>query len=248
MSQSIGVLSDCHGNLPALEAVIADLKRHGISDVVNLGDHASGPLWPRETVTLLMQQPWRQISGNHDRQVVADPPATHGATDQFAFAQLTDDHKAWLRALPPTAMHPSGVLLCHGTPATDMEFLLEQVDAGRIRLDDATRISSRLGPTSASVTLCGHSHMPRLAHTVDGRMVMNPGSVGLQGFIDDSTDPPYRVETGSPHARYALLQRDGGAWSVMHLAIPYDYEAAARRAERNGQPAWAHALRTGFAG
>jgi predicted phosphodiesterase len=237
----IGIVSDTHGNLAALEAIIEDLDRRGVTDVVNLGDHVSGPLWPRETAELLMQQSWIQISGNHDRQVSRDNPATHGAADAFAFRELTATQRDWLATLPATASHPAGIQLCHGTPASDNDFLLEEIACERMRLMRADEMERRLGRTSAGVFCCGHSHLPRTVQ-VGRTVVINPGSVGLQAFID----PAYRAETGAPHARYAILTRRDQAWTVQHLAIEYDWERAARRAADLGEPAWAHALRTGF--
>ncbi len=243
---AIGVISDSHGNLPALEAVMADLSRRNITDVVNLGDHASGPLWPSETVALLMRQPWLQISGNHDRQVVRESPATHGDADRYAFAQLSEEQRQWLAALPATATHPSGVLLCHGTPQSDLDFLLEEVAHDRFRLPSPGAIAARLGSGRPAVACCGHSHTPRTVR-VGETLLMNPGSVGLQAFAD--TGPPgYRCESGAPHARYAIIRLRDDHWSAEHIAVEYDWEAAARRAEGNGQATWAHALRTGFVG
>jgi putative phosphoesterase len=242
----IGVISDIHGNLPALEAVLHDLARRGITDVVNLGDHASGPLWPRETVALLMRRSWLQITGNHDRQLLRDAPSTHGDADRYAFRQLSEAQKGWLASLPATGTHPSGVLLCHGTPQSDMDFLLEEVAHERFRLMGTEAIAARLGGSRPAVVCCGHSHAPRTVQ-VGSTLLVNPGSVGLQAFTD-AGPPSYRCESGAPHARYAILNQRHGHWSVEHTAIAYDWEAAARRAGENGQPAWAHALRTGFAG
>jgi diadenosine tetraphosphatase ApaH/serine/threonine PP2A family protein phosphatase len=93
--------------------------------------------------------------------------------------------------------------------------------------------------------LCGHTHVPRLLRLADGRLVVNPGSVGLQGFDDDHVHP-HVIETRSPHARYALLTRRPAGWQVEWRAVPYDAEPAARLAQQHGRPDWAHALRTGF--
>lgn len=242
----IGVISDIHGNLPALEAVMADLARRGVTDIVNLGDHASGPLWPRETVELLMPQPWIQISGNHDRQVAHDDPESHGASDRYAFAELTIEQTAWLRDRPQMALHPAGILLCHGTPSSDLEFLLEEVTDERLALMSPASITRRLGPISQRAACCGHSHVPRTVAAGEV-VILNPGSVGLQAFRDNGP-PAYRSETGAPHARYALLDQVDGRWTVQHIALEYDHERSARRAEANGSPEWALALRTGFAG
>jgi predicted phosphodiesterase len=88
--------------------------------------------------------------------------------------------------------------------------------------------------------LCGHTHLPRVVSLADGRIAANPGSVGLQAYDDDHPEP-YRVENGDPLARYAIV--DGQ--EVTLRAIAYDHEIAARRADANGRPDWAIALRTG---
>ena len=76
---------------------------------------------------------------------------------------------------------------------------------------------------------------------------MNPGSVGLPAFLDP--DPtPYVGETGSPHARYAIIELIAGRWICNHIEVPYEYEKSAAQAERNGFAVWARALRTGRAG
>ena len=73
---------------------------------------------------------------------------------------------------------------------------------------------------------------------------MNPGSVGLQAYTDDLPEP-HVMEAGSPHARYAIVERRETGWRVEHLEIAYDAESAARAAERNHRPDWAWRLRTG---
>src|SRR5262252_2659704 len=108
-------VADIHGNLPALEAVLEDLARRRVDVVVNLGDHVSGPLWPRETARALTQREWTHIAGNCDRQVAQTEPSKLGASDRFAAERLGAEEMAWLRALPPTATPSSGVFLCHGT-------------------------------------------------------------------------------------------------------------------------------------
>ncbi|RYY32762.1 MAG: metallophosphatase family protein, partial [Sphingomonadales bacterium] len=86
----LAVLSDIHGNLPALEAVIADAQAAGATRFVNLGDSLSGPLWPAETAALLMRLDWSTIAGNHERQLLTDAPERMNASDRFARAALDD--------------------------------------------------------------------------------------------------------------------------------------------------------------
>ena len=80
----------------------------------------------------------------------------------------------------------------------------------------------------------------------DGPLVVNPGSLGLPGFRI-SREPAHRQEAGTPHARYAVLHLDGDSVQVEMLAIAYDWDAAARRAEEVGfNGAWPHVIRTGL--
>jgi diadenosine tetraphosphatase ApaH/serine/threonine PP2A family protein phosphatase len=96
------------------------------------------------------------------------------------------------------------------------------------------------------VVLCGHSHLPHVA-TIGGVLVVNPGSVGWAAYTD--TEPvAHAVEVGSPHARYAILTRTAAGWSADLRAVPYDWEAAARQAERHGRHDIAYAVRTGRVG
>ena len=90
--------------------------------------------------------------------------------------------------------------------------------------------------------------MPRVLQLPEGGpLVVNPGSVGLQGF-DDNHPHLHVLEVGAPHARWALIERTEAGWNVQLRAVAYDWESAALRAEANGRPDWADALRTGFVG
>lgn len=243
--KNIAVLADIHGNLPALEAVATDIQARGVTTVVNLGDHASGPLWPSDTLSFLMQQPWTQIAGNHDRQLVQQPPAEHGAADRFAFAQLNAAHRAWLQSLPARArLHPN-IVLCHGTPTSDTHYLLETVAHGTVRLAQRADIEERLAGTRAALVLCGHTHIPRVVHVTATTFVVNPGSVGVPAF-EVTTPELHVVENGSPDAWYALLEQGAPGWRVELIAVPYDYLRAARQAQHNGRGDWEVVLRTGY--
>lgn len=258
-SQRWAVVSDIHGNLPALDAVIAEITAAGVQAVVNLGDTVSGPLWPAETADRLIALGWPTIAGNHERQLLAGSVASMGASDAHAAARLTAAHRDWLAALPPTRWLSRDLFCCHGTPDDDLRYLMESVtpDEGLhgstgLRAASAGEIDQRLAAsatqlTPATLLLCGHSHVPRVMH--QGALgLVNPGSVGLQAFDDDHPHA-HRAETGSPLARWALVERaGGGAWRVQLRATPYDVEAAARQAECNGRGDWADALRTGRVG
>jgi predicted phosphodiesterase len=236
----LAVLSDIHGNLPALEAVVADAERRGCSAFVNLGDIVSGPLWPAETADYLNEREWPTIRGNHERQLLAGDADRMIPSDAYAFACLSDRHLAWLLALPETMKLENGVFLCHGSPSSDLVYLMEHVDEAGLRRASDEQLLERLGDRREKIVFCGHTHLPRVAVLGDGRLVANPGSVGLAAY-EEEQPVPHRVEAGSPHARYAML--DEGR--VTLFAVDYDHGAAADRASLNGRPDWAYALANG---
>src|SRR5438552_12654108 len=112
-------IADVHGNYLALEAVIADIRAHGISEIVDLGDMASGPLDARRTMDALMALDAVHVLGNHDRYLIDRPPAKMGSWDRPAHAQLVTKHLDWLRAVPKTQLFRDQVFLCHATPDDD---------------------------------------------------------------------------------------------------------------------------------
>ena len=249
MVQQFAVIADIHGNLLALDAVLADLATRGITRVIDLGDCVSGPLWPAETCDRLMALGFPTVRGNHDRWVADRPVDGLGTTDRFTRAALTDRHMAWLRALPPTQVLP-GALAVHGSPGDDNLYLLERVLAFHLVPDAPAAIAARIGAAPGTETpalvLCGHSHQPRLMRLPDGPTVLNPGSVGCPAYQDPSAEP-HVSEAGSPHARYAIIGVSADMISADLIAVDYDHRAAAARAEALGRPDWAHALGTGYA-
>lgn len=244
MSAQVAVIADVHGNLPALEAVLSDIVRRGITDIINLGDCVSGPLWPAETCDRLIALGAATVRGNHDRWVTRSPADQLGLTDRFTRAALADRHLDWLRQLPPRQT-PAGVLAVHGTPDDDNRYLLERVLAWRLVLDAPDAIAARLG-AAPPLVLCGHSHMPRVVCLPDGPMIVNPGSVGCPAY-QDPTNAPHVAETASPHARYAIVRCNETPIAVELIALAYDHRAASARAASVGRMDWAHALATGYA-
>jgi predicted phosphodiesterase len=198
MVASVAVLSDIHGVLPALDAVLAEPDVAGADRIVLTGDIAAGPQ-PTEVLDRLLglgnRVTW--VRGNADRELVelaagADVPGPDEIS-VWAARQLTADHVDWLARLPhPVTLELDGfgpVIFCHGTPRDDAEVVL--VDT---RLDRWADVLADV-PAEVTTIACGHTHMPftRLAHR---KQVINPGSIGM----------PY----GRTGAHWALL-RDGSA-------------------------------------
>ncbi|MEU9416070.1 metallophosphoesterase family protein [Streptomyces sp. NPDC048272] len=216
MLNRVAVLSDIHGVLPALEAVLAEPDVSAADRIVLTGDITAGPQ-PTKVLDLLASLGDRivWISGNADRELleyrrgqrdsIPDPIAP------WAAEQLREDHLDLLGQLPSSLSLPvrglGKVLFCHATPRDDEEVVL--VDS---RLDRWREVFSELDSDVRTV-VCGHTHMPfvRLAH---GRLVINPGSIGM----------PY----GRAGAHWALLGP-----GVELRSTSFDVEAAITQVTRD---------------
>ena len=240
------VLSDIHGNLFALEAVLVDIASRSVQHIVNLGDHLQGPLNPVGTADRLIPLDLPSIRGNCDRLLYeAGTVVTPGSTLEANRAILTEKHKHWLTEMPQT-LQLDDILLCHGTPWADDVYLLEEVTPNGVRMKHAEELAPVLHGIIARLILCGHSHKSRTVQFPGGPLLINPGSVGLPAYTAESPHP-HTMEAGSPHARYAIVTRSGDSWQVEHHAVTYDWEASAQLAEHNGRRDWAAWLRTGRA-
>ena len=228
MARKLGVIADVHGNALALAAVLRDADQQGIDRLVDLGDTLSGPLQPRETHHLFQQAPIvAGIRGNQDRKFFND-----------------ETLDAWLRALPPKAVVDDELFLCHGTPDSDTTYLLEDISSGLPQIRPEADILHLLNGVDQPVVLCGHTHIPRVIRLSNRQMVVNPGSVGLPAYDDDQPVKHF-METGSPHASYAILEKLSAEWNVTLRRVAYDWDAAAKLAEDDGRPDWARGLATG---
>ena len=169
-----------------------------------------------------------------------------GSWDRPAYAQLDSGHLDWLRTVPPTRVYRDQVFLCHATPARRQVYWLEAVTPdGSVRMAPLDAIEKEAEGISQSLILCGHTHIARAVRLGDGRLVVNPGSVGSPGY-SYNVPYPHVIEAGTPDARYAILELASGSWSVTFRHVPYDHEAMAALARRNGEPELASALATGW--
>ena len=218
----VAALYDVHGNLPALEAVLAAAEREQPDLIVVGGDVAAGPM-PRPTLERLMALGDRAcfVRGNADRLMVAafdgvplDPHISPAArqTDAWAAQQLDRAHRDFLTSFPFTLTLPidgvGDVLFCHATPHSDEETLT-------VRSSDE-RWQAALRGVAQRVVVCGHTHM-QFDRIIGDVRVVNAGSVGM----------PY----GAPGAYWMLL---GPQIVLQHT--PYDLEAAAARIRASGYP------------
>ncbi len=245
--RQLAVISDIHGNRPALEAVLTDIQHRGIDNIVNLGDCLYGPLDPAGTAQILIQRDIPTVRGNEDRILVE--PSTeseHSPSLDFVKDRLRPEHLQWLESLEKTAVAYEDFFLCHGSPERDNEYLLWDVlETGVFPRKPAT-LAASLASYEQPVFLCGHDHVPCTVYLPDGTLIVNPGSVGLPAYRDDLPFP-HAMQNFTPHARYGIVYRTPNGWQVEHIAVPYDWQKAVDMAKKNGRRDWAEWLRTGRA-
>jgi predicted phosphodiesterase len=241
-------IADIHGNHLALEAALADIRAQGIGDIVNLGDCLSGPLEAGRTAELLLSLDAVTVRGNHDRYLIESPADAMPNWEQHAYSQLAPHHLDWLRRLPFSTVYRNEAYLCHATPKEDNVYWLEAVSPdGHVFLKPIEEIETLASGIDLPLILCGHSHIPRAVRLRDGRLIVNPGSVGCPAY-DDDTPCYHKVETGHPMASYAILEKTRTGWTPQFLSVAYDHMAMAELAEKNGRLSWVGPLATGWVG
>jgi putative phosphoesterase len=217
----IAALYDIHGNLPALEAVLDDVRRANVDQIIVGGDVVPGPM-PRETIELLLnvEIPTQFIRGNGDRVVLAQMRGTVSpeVPEQFREGirwnaqQLNTEHErlisTWSQTVSIDAGELESVLFCHATPRNDTDIFTRQTPE-----EPLLRLFEGL---NASIVVCGHTHM-QFDRMIGSIRVVNAGSLGM----------PF----GRPAAYWLLLA------SVVELRrTDYDLTAAAERVRATDYP------------
>jgi len=237
----IAVLSDIHGNSWALEKVMQDIKCRNISLVLNLGDTFYGPLDPAGTFDLLRYWKIISVAGNEDRMI--NERGLPNPTLEFVTKEIPDEAFIWLSDLPKITFYGPDMILFHGTPASDSEYLLESPDASGTHPRPAVEISRMINGFKQRLIFCGHSHIQRTV-AVGAQTIINPGSVGCPAF-EDNFPLYHRIENFSNFARYSIVEWNDDKILVDQIALQYDSEPAVRCAEKNNRPDWARWLKTG---
>ncbi|HHK5612405.1 MULTISPECIES: metallophosphoesterase family protein [Bacillus cereus group] len=238
----IAIISDVHGNSHALKAVLEDIKHRKAEMIINLGDSLYGPLDPLGTIEILMKNEMIHIKGNCDR-MLWEPIQGQSATLTFVQNQLTENHIDWLQ------QHPSqyivdDILFCHGTPTSDEVYLLEEMDENGAVLKSEKNIMDQLQNIEQKIIVCGHTHIPRVVYLANGKIIINPGSVGLPAYKDE-LPIVHKMESGTPHAKYVVIEEVLGEWIIEQISVSYNWEEAARLATQLERHDWAQAIKTG---
>jgi diadenosine tetraphosphatase ApaH/serine/threonine PP2A family protein phosphatase len=228
------IVSDIHGNLEALEAVLEDLERREVERVVCLGDFVGYGASPNECIDRLRPRLEVAVAGNHDLAACGRLKLHYFNSDAAVAAtwtdvRLTEQNREYLKTLPFTVPW-RGMLLVHASPSTPNEwhYVLTPADA-----------AMELSAFEEGICLIGHSHVPgafvwderRVRYTRDAdvpvaaghRYLVNVGSVG-------------QPRDGDPRAAYLLV--DEAKRTLTHVRIDYDIEGAMRRIRDAGLPAF----------
>ncbi|MCG0238766.1 MAG: metallophosphatase family protein [Firmicutes bacterium] len=232
----LAVIADIHGNLAALEAVLADIRRQGADAVVCLGDVAFKGPQPAECVDRLRQLGIPCVLGNTDRWLAGGLPEAVAARPgmaemaEWCRQQLGPERLRWLEGLPFAHTVDLGgltVRAVHGSPRSEDEFTFPW-------LTEEELMPLLEGVAEAAVCV-GHHHLPMVRRAM-GKWLFGPGSVGMPG-------------DGDTRAAYGLLvTTPGGGMEARLVRVPYDLEATlavAAQRQMPGQAAYAEALRAG---
>lgn len=240
------MISDAHGNAYALEAVLREVRAAAPDLTVNLGDQVEGSADPGRAAALqlgLAQSGALEVRGNNEEKLWPGGRRSPLSREYGAWLEAHVDSEllARLAALPLTVRALGGALLaCHGTPESAWDSLLwvwqPEGSGGFYRSRDPRELWALVEPLEAELVLCGHTHRPG-ATRVGDILVVNVGAISYQA-------------DGDPRARWTLITRGQGGWSVDFRAVPYDIGAAVQWTETHTPfgPGEGKLLRTGVFG
>lgn len=241
------LISDIHANLPALEAVLADIAKGNTEGIYHLGDLVGYGPWPNETVALLRERDIAGVSGNYDSTVAtdyrhcgcrADTPREEELSHisfEWTRQNVSPETKAFLGSLPfrldirVGGGHIAGpsIILFHATPVNNLVYVTEDRTDGFL-----TKMAQQAGAKSGDVICFGHTHKP-WHRVVDGIHFVNTGSVG-------------RPKDGDTRACYAIIDMNGEAPVIGFARVAYDIDRAANAILEAGLPSeFADFLRAG---
>ncbi len=231
----IALISDIHGNYVALDAILADIRRQAVQQIVCLGDAVQGGAQPAETVQRLRDLHCPIVMGNADAWLLTGQETSsqeqtspqQWAVRDWSLAQLSDEDKAFIEQFQPTvelSLEMGKKLLCfHGSPSSFDDILLPNTPE-----EDFQRF---LGKQDAILLAGGHTHTQQFRRYNDAWYV-NPGSVGFAY----NWQQPQEEFHADPWAEYALLASEDEQMGVEFRHIPFDVERMLQVVQKSGRP------------
>ena len=212
----LAILSDIHGNLPALEAVMADVKGQSPDQIWCGGDIAWGGPWASECIAQVRDSGWTTVKGNTDVWITGDPQTIQDkkqrteAEELAAAHEISDEDGQWLLNLPLGHNGPGSVLLVHGTPQSPFEGPEPDAPSGEFEIYEG----------KASLVVYGHVHIAFARRLSEGTLVANTGAVGLP--------------KDGPKASYLLVDQKGPDLLLRHRRVSFDIDGAISEAKNKG--------------
>lgn len=223
------MLSDIHGNIVALEAVLADAARRRVEGFLHLGDLVGYGPRPREVVARVRAEGMAGVAGNYDL-AVCHPDSPVGEREflmpgispaarrvyRWTRDRVGEEERVFLGALPAQLRVQEGdtcYLFAHGSPERANEYLSAETPERRLR--------ELFAGSGADVLVVGHTHVPQLRE-VEGRLLLNPGSVGMP-------------KDGDPRAAYAILDSREGL-AVERIRVEFDVASVTAESVDFGLP------------
>lgn len=218
-AMKIAVVSDIHGNLMALDAVVTDIEHQGVDEVWCGGDIGWAGPWASECIARVRESGWPAVRGNGDVWITGDPQTITDQEQRATFQAIaeqhaiSDDDAKWLLSLPLGHSGPGSLLLVHGTP----------VSAFDAPQPDSPAVAFEPYEDQASLVVYGHVHKAFVRKLRGETLVANTGSVGL----------PLDGETAS----YLIIEARGPELVLIHRRVPFDRRACVAQAKIMGGPA-----------
>lgn len=226
----IAIISDIHGNMQALEAVLENIKKENCEKVFCLGDLAMAGPEPSKTIEKIRQlstfSDLTLIQGNTDEMIAnADNQMLHllrennpvmASAFEADILEISEEQKDFLRSIQKEKeiqIEGIKVLLVHGSPRKNNENIFPD-----LKIEEVEEI---IKGTDAALIFCGHTHIPCGYQTNSKQTVVNVGSVGR----------PFSTE---PKACYAVVDINDGCFEIKHNFVPYDVETASKILEQRG--------------
>lgn len=183
----------------------------------------------------------KSVSGNCDRILLQ--ASSDNLTAQYVIDMLENQHKNWLNNLP-FSIQTEDFYFCHASPKSDEQYLLHDITLNDAILKQPQDIMNLVKEIPQNIIFCGHSHLSDIVYLPNGKVIVNPGSVGLPAYEEEEPFY-YKMESGTPFANYTIVEKRDGRWIFEQINITYDVTDEIKQSEKLNRPDWACALKFG---